>query len=135
MIITQQHAQPIPASGRLDGSVRVVIADDHQLTRRTVERVLSSHPRIEVVGVASNGAEARDLAQELKPDVILLDVQMPVMGGFEAARDIVSNPAIRIVFMSSHAESAYRAAASEFSAQFVDKSAPEQDLVSAILNE
>ena len=65
--------------------VRVLIADDHRLFAEALEAVLSSERRIEVVGRAADGEEAVALARELQPDVVALDISMPVMDGFEAA--------------------------------------------------
>ena len=65
--------------------VRVLIADDHRLFAEALEAVLSSEARIEVVGRAADGGEAVELARTLQPDVVALDISMPVMDGFEAA--------------------------------------------------
>ena len=65
--------------------VRVLIADDHRLFAEALEAVLQSEERIEVVGRAADGQEAIDLARSLEPDVVALDISMPVMDGFEAA--------------------------------------------------
>ena len=65
--------------------VRVLIADDHRLFAEALEAVLSTEQRIQVVGRAADGSEAVELARELTPDVVALDISMPVMDGFEAA--------------------------------------------------
>jgi DNA-binding NarL/FixJ family response regulator len=65
--------------------VRLLIADDHRLFAEALEAVLSTEERIEVVGRAADGGEAVELARELQPDVVALDISMPVMDGFEAA--------------------------------------------------
>src|SRR5579884_2416310 len=68
--------------------IRVLIADDHRLFAEALEVILAGDERITVVGQASDGGEAVRLAAELRPDVVLMDISMPVMDGIEAARAI-----------------------------------------------
>ena len=75
----------LPPSGR---AVRLLLADDHRLFAESLMAVLSEDERVDVVGIAGNGQEAVDLAAELEPDVILMDLRMPVMDGLEATRKI-----------------------------------------------
>ena len=68
--------------------VRVLIADDHRLFSEALEAILATDERIAVVGQANDGGEAVELAQKLEPDLVLMDVSMPVLDGFEATREI-----------------------------------------------
>lgn len=89
-------------ASRADEVIRVVIADDHQVVRAGLERLLGGWPNVTVVGTAGDGDEAVRLAAEHRPDVVLMDISMPVMGGLEATRRIVSEwPAIQVVVLTS----------------------------------
>ena len=75
-------------AANLPRGIRVLIADDHRLFSEALEAVLSADGRVEVVAQAADGAEAVKLALELEPDVVLMDISMPVMDGFQATRQI-----------------------------------------------
>jgi DNA-binding NarL/FixJ family response regulator len=76
------------ASSPPDGRIRILVADDHRLFAESLMMMLAEDDRVVVVGLAANGQEAVELAMELQPDVILMDLQMPVLDGFEATRQI-----------------------------------------------
>lgn len=85
-----------------------MLADDHTIVRQGLKLILSAHVDLEVVGEAANGREAVDLADKLRPDIVLMDVQMPELNGIEATRKMVAaNPRVRILVLSMHKESVY----------------------------
>ena len=78
-----------------------MIVDDHALFRRGLDLVLSEHPDIEIVGEAENGLEAIELADELEPDVMLMDVRMPKASGIEAARAVrAGHPDVKVIMLT-----------------------------------
>ncbi|WP_433252392.1 response regulator [Streptosporangium sp. CA-135522] len=88
-------------SARSGDPIRVLIVDDHALIRRSLEMALAAETDIEVVGEASDGQEAVELADRLTPDVMLMDVRMPRRSGIEAAREIkASVPSTRIIMLT-----------------------------------
>jgi DNA-binding NarL/FixJ family response regulator len=81
--------------------LRVLVADDNLLFAEALTQLLESDERIEVVGCASNGAEAVDFARKLEPDVVLSDIKMPLMTGIEAAQRILAwRPETTVVLVS-----------------------------------
>ena len=87
------------------GKTRVLIADDHGLFRYGMRTMLNSDPQFEVVGEAATGEEVVTLAAELKPEIVLMDIQMPGLNGIEATRKIVrADPAIGVVVVTMFEE-------------------------------
>ena len=74
--------------------IRVLIADDQELIRSGFKAILSAYPDLEVVGAAADGRQAVELAQQLRPDVVLMDIRMPQLDGISATRDITGNPTL-----------------------------------------
>src|SRR5208282_6822771 len=88
--------------------IRILLADDHAVVRQGFRMILSAHPDLEIVGEAGNGREAVDLAAELRPDVVVMDVAMPELNGIEAARRLTAaNPHARVLALSMHKDSVY----------------------------
>jgi len=83
--------------------LRVLLADDHEVLRRGAREILNAHRCIQVVGEAADGQEAVDLATKLKPNVAIVDIQMPTLGGLAATRKIRETaPEIQIVIYTLH---------------------------------
>jgi NarL family two-component system response regulator LiaR len=86
-------------------TIRILIADDHAIVRRGLRTLIASEPGMEVVGEAADGIEAIEQARALSPDVILMDIVMPRMGGLDAIAQIVKHtPQARILVITSFAE-------------------------------
>lgn len=82
-------------------AIRVLVVDDSSFFRRRVSEIINSEPRLEVIDVATNGREAVDKAIQLKPDVITMDIEMPVMDGISAVREIMAKQPVPILMFSS----------------------------------
>jgi two-component system, chemotaxis family, protein-glutamate methylesterase/glutaminase len=107
--------------------VRVLVVDDSAFVRRAVERMLTGVPGMTVVGTASDGAEAVEQTRILKPDVVIMDVNMPRLDGLEALRRIMAESPTRVLMLSTQTQEGARVTlnALELGAvDFVDKSAP-----------
>jgi DNA-binding NarL/FixJ family response regulator len=88
--------------------IRVLVADDHQVMRQAVRKLLSQRADIQVVGESENGREALKLVEELKPDILLLDMDMPVMDGVEVARRLRKTKSpVRILVLSGYDDQSY----------------------------
>lgn len=89
-------------------SIRVILADDHALFRNGLKLLLSGQSNVEVVGEASDGIELLKVIEETKADVILLDIEMPMMNGIEAAhKALLIDPQLKIISLSMYSEEEY----------------------------
>jgi DNA-binding NarL/FixJ family response regulator len=115
--------------------IRVVIADDHRLFGQALEAILATNDKIEVVGHAADGAEAVRLALSLNPDVILMDIAMPVMDGLQATKQISKQrTTVRILMLTgSNARTDVDRSREAGAAGYVTKDRIAAELVDAIL--
>lgn len=114
---------------------RVLLVDDNAGFLKTASRFLAAHPEVEIVGRAFSGREALGLVTHLHPDLVLMDLAMPEMGGLEATREIKAQPgAPRVVILTLHDNREYRAAAKAVGADgFISKSEFGAQLLALIL--
>jgi two-component system, NarL family, response regulator NreC len=85
--------------------IKVLLADDHQIMREGLASLLEKHPDLEVVAQAAEGRAAVDLARELRPNVVVMDIGMPGLNGIEATRQIVAAaPGVKVIALSVHTE-------------------------------
>jgi two-component system NarL family response regulator len=105
--VTGQPTDLVPPESTFAEPIRVLVVDDHALFRRGLEMVLEQEPDIEVVGEASDGAEALEQAIETTPDVVLMDVRMPRRGGIDACTAIKDAvPSTKIIMLTISDEEA-----------------------------
>lgn len=116
-------------------NIKVLLADDQAMVRAGIHMILEAETDIKVIGEAEDGAKAVHAARSLKPDVVLMDIQMPGMNGLDATRQITQNPAntSRVLILTTFERDDYifealRAGASGF----ILKNAPPEDLIEAV---
>jgi DNA-binding NarL/FixJ family response regulator len=114
--------------------VRVLIADDHALVREGLRALLQAESDIEIVGEAETGRQAVQLAKTLNPDVVLMDIAMPLLGGLEATRQITRQvPSSRVLILSSYSDDEYvHQLAEAGGAGYVLKQSTSADVVRAV---
>jgi len=116
------------------GKIRVLITDDHAIVRDGLKQLLDSQPDMETIGEAGDGREALEKVKTLHPDVVLLDLAMPHLGGMEAANLISEvTPKSRIVVFSMHGKESYvRQILAAGALGYVLKASPSSDILAAI---
>jgi two-component system response regulator NreC len=114
--------------------IRVLLADDHGVVRKGLRLLLEVHPEVEVVGEAADGREAVRLARELNPDVVLMDIAMPLLNGIDAAAQIRSqNEHIGVIILSMYSDEGYLVRALNAGAKgYLLKESAEDDVWRAI---
>ena len=114
--------------------IRMLLADDHTVMRKGLRLLLESQPGFQVVAEASTGREAVSLAEQHAPDVIVMDIAMPLLNGIEAARQIAGKlPQAAIVFLSMHSDESYVLRALKAGARaYLLKDSAEHDLIEAV---
>lgn len=115
--------------------ITILIADDHKLIRETWSFILNSGPRFQVIAQCSNGEEAISLAQQMRPKVVLLDINMTPVSGIEATEQIRKySPASKIIGVSMHSQPAYVKKLLKLGAHgYVTKNSPQQEMFEAIV--
>lgn len=114
--------------------ITVLVVDDEARIRRFARLLLESDSKVSVVGEADNGRAATDMARELSPDIILMDISMPEMNGLEAAKKILHDcPNIRIIMTTAMGTEPYRRVSMSLGASdFLDKSTLDSELIEAV---
>ena len=114
--------------------VRILLADDHTVVRKGLRLLLESVPEFQVIADAADGRDAVSLAEQHRPDVVVMDVAMPILNGIEAARQITSKlQGAAIVFLSMHGDESYVLRALKAGARaYLLKDSAEYDLIQAV---
>jgi two-component system response regulator NreC len=117
------------------GKLRIVLGDDHTLVRQGFRKILEEQPEWAVVAEASDGREAVRQALSLQPDVVVLDIGMPLLNGIEATRQIIRRfPNVSILILSMHSEEAYITQAMRAGARgYLLKDSADSELIRAVI--
>lgn len=113
--------------------IRILLVDDHLVLRAGLKALLDAETDMRVVGEASTGEEALEKAKSLKPDVVVMDLSMPGMGGLEATRAIAEGAQSRVLVLTMHSEEEYLLPVLEAGGSgYVKKTSADEDLTNAI---
>ena len=117
-----------------DKKIKIVIADDHKLVRQALKSLLEEQPKFKVIAEASHGAELLVLLETSRPDIVLLDIEMPVMNGLETMRVIRKRyPNLKVIMLSMHNEVTYMSEYITMGAKaYVPKGSDEETLSKAV---
>jgi DNA-binding NarL/FixJ family response regulator len=118
----------------ITGTLNIVLADDHEMVRKGIRRLLEVEPDFIIVGEASGGTDAVKLVEKLHPDVLVTDLKMPDLGGIEVTKQVRQlSPSTQVVVLSMFGDGAYVEAALHAGARgYVPKDSSADDLVKAI---
>jgi two-component system, NarL family, response regulator NreC len=134
MLAAQYFGTESHQAARETMQYKVLIADDHGVVRKGLRLLLEQYPELVVVGEAANGREAVTMAASLSPQVVVLDVAMPILNGIEAAEQILKvNSQVGVILLTMHADESYVLRALHAGVKgYLLKESAEEDLLSAI---
>jgi DNA-binding NarL/FixJ family response regulator len=115
--------------------ISIILVDDHKLIRDSWSFILNSDPRFKVIGETSNGEEAVEIVKTLKPDIVLMDVNMAPVNGFDATKQIISySPGTKVIAVSMHTMPAYAKLMMQIGAMgYVTKNSSKDEMIKAII--
>jgi len=118
----------------MDVRIRLVIVDDHEMMRETWKMILQRHPHIEVIAECASGQEAIECAESQQPDIMLMDINMSPVNGFEATRKIArAHPEIKIIGLSINNQPTYARNMIQLGAKgYVTKNSSAEEMLEAI---